>query len=236
MDTTVPKLNLVLVEDHDILRSMLKQALEEAGHQVMALSCAEELEDVAGGRPADIFIIDLNLPGEDGLSLTDRVRTAYPLTGIIIVTARPSLKDKLEGYARGADLYLTKPLEVPELCAAVSALGRRRQRIDDLLMQRQTFTLSQQRMTLSQTGQSPVYLTAAETAMLVAFSRAPGQRVAYWQIAENLGLDLQNYPKSSLEVRIVRLRKKLVEAGADAGSIEAVRNHGYQLCIPIQVI
>lgn len=236
MDTTVPKLNLVLVEDHDILRSMLKQALEEAGHQVMALSCAEELEDVAGGRPADIFIIDLNLPGEDGLSLTDRVRTAYPLTGIIIVTARPSLKDKLEGYAGGADLYLTKPLEVPELCAAVSALGRRRQRIDDLLMQRQTFTLSQQRMTLSQTGQSPVYLTAAETAMLVAFSRAPGQRVAYWQIAENLGLDLQNYPKSSLEVRIVRLRKKLVEAGADAGSIEAVRNHGYQLCIPIQVI
>lgn len=236
MDTTVPKLNLVLVEDHDILRSMLKQALEEAGHQVMALSCAEELEDVAGGRPADIFIIDLNLPGEDGLSLTDRVRTAYPLTGIIIVTARPSLKDKLEGYARGADLYLTKPLEVPELCAAVSALGRRRQRIDDLLMQRQTFTLSQQRMTLSQTGQSPVNITATETAMLVAFSRAPGQRVAYWQIAENLGLDLQNYPKSSLEVRIVRLRKKLVEAGADAGSIEAVRNHGYQLCIPIQVI
>lgn len=236
MDTTVPKLNLVLVEDHDILRSMLKQALEEAGHQVMALSCAEELEDVAGGRPADIFIIDLNLPGEDGLSLTDRVRTAYPLTGIIIVTAWPSLKDKLEGYARGADLYLTKPLEVPELCAAVSALGRRRQRIDDLLMQRQTFTLSQQRMTLSQTGQSPVNITAAETAMLVAFSRAPGQRVAYWQIAENLGLDLQNYPKSSLEVRIVRLRKKLVEAGADAGSIEAVRNHGYQLCIPIQVI
>lgn len=236
MDTPVPNLNLVLVEDHDILRGMLKQALEEAGHQVTALSCAEELEDVAGGQPVDLFVIDLNLPGEDGLSLTDRVRTAYPLAGIIIVTARSGLHDKLEGYARGADLYLTKPLEVPELCAAVSALGRRRQRIDDLLTQRQTFILSQQRMTLTKTGQSPVNLTAAETAMLVAFSRAPSQRVAYWQIAETLGLDLQNYPKSSLEVRIVRLRKKLVEAGADASSIEAVRSHGYQLCIPIQVV
>ncbi len=236
MDTAIPRLNIVLVEDHDILRQMLQQALQEAGHQVVALSCAEELEDVAGGQPADLFLIDLNLPGEDGLSLTERVRAAYPLAGLIVVTARSGLQDKLEGYARGADLYLTKPLEVPELCAAVAALGRRRQRVEGLMAQQQTFTLSQQQMTLAKTGQAPVHLTAAETAMLVAFSRAPGQRVAYWQIAETLGLDLQNYAKASLEVRIVRLRKKLVEAGAEAGCIEAVRGHGYQLCIAVQVV
>ena len=236
MDTAIPRLNIVLVEDHDILRQMLQQALQEAGHQVVALSCAEELEDVAGGQPADVFLIDLNLPGEDGLSLTERVRAAYPLAGLIVVTARSALQDKLEGYARGADLYLTKPLEVPELCAAVAALGRRRQRVEGLMAQQQTFTLSQQQMTLAKTGQAPVHLTAAETAMLVAFSRAPGQRVAYWQIAETLGLDLQNYAKASLEVRIVRLRKKLVEAGAEAGCIEAVRGHGYQLCIAVQVV
>lgn len=81
-----------------------------------------------------------------------------------------------------------------------------------------------------------MHLSASETAMLVAFSRAPGQRVAYWQIAETLGLDLQTYAKASLEVRIVRLRKKLVEAGAEPGCIEAVRRHGYQLCIPVQVV
>ena len=236
MDTAIPRLNIVLVEDHDILRQMLQQALQEAGHQVVALSCAEELEDVAGGQPADVFLIDLNLPGEDGLSLTERVRAAYPLAGLIVVTARSGLQDKLEGYARGADLYLTKPLEVPELCAAVAALGRRRQRVEGLMAQQQTFTLSQQQMTLAKTGQAPVHLTAAESAMLVAFSRAPGQRVAYWQIAETLGLDLQNYAKASLEVRIVRLRKKLIEAGAEAGCIEAVRRHGYQLCIPVQVV
>lgn len=236
MDTAIPRLNIVLVEDHDILRQMLQQALQEAGHQVVALSCAEELEDVAGGQPADLFLIDLNLPGEDGLSLTERVRAAYPLAGLIVVTARSGLQDKLEGYARGADLYLTKPLEVPELCAAVAALGRRRQRVEGLMAQQQTFTLSQQQMTLTKTGRAPVHLTAAESAMLVAFSRAPGQRVAYWQIAETLGLDLQNYAKASLEVRIVRLRKKLVEAGAEAGCIEAVRGHGYQLCIAVQVV
>lgn len=238
MDTANPCLNIVLVEDHDILRQMLTQALQEAGHQVTALSCAEELEDVAQGLPADVFLIDLNLPGEDGFSLTERVRAAYPLAGLIVVTARSGLQDKLEGYARGADMYLTKPLEVPELCATVAAMGRRRQRFEHATVarQQQIFTLSQQQMTLSKPGLASVNLTAAETTMLVSFSRAPGQRVAYWQIAETLGLDLQTYPKSSLEVRIVRLRKKLVEAGADASCIESIRNHGYQLCIPIQVI
>lgn len=238
MDTPEHPLNIVLVEDHDILRQMLKQALQEAGHQVVALSCAEELEDVAGGQPADLFLIDLNLPGEDGLSLTERVRSAYPLAGLIVVTARSSLQDKLEGYARGADLYLTKPLEVPELCAAVAAMGRRRQRVDHMLQQQQAdlFTLQQQQLRIGKTGRPPVALSASEVAMLVAFTRAPGQRVAYWQIAETLGLDLQNYPKASLEVRIVRLRKKLIEAGAPAGCIEAIRSHGYQLCMAVQVV
>lgn len=236
MATPVPQLNIVLVEDHDILRHMVKQALEEAGHQVVALSCAEELEDEAHGLPVDVFLIDLNLPGEDGLSLTERVRSAYPLAGLIVVTARSSLKDKLEGYARGADLYLSKPVEVPELCAAVAALGRRRQRVGQLLEQHPGLTLSQQQMSLSKNGQSAVSLSAAESAILITLARAPGQRAAYWQIAETLGLDPQTYAKASLEVRIVRLRKKLVEAGAEAGCIEAVRGHGYQLCIQVQVV
>lgn len=238
MDTSEPRLNLVIVEDHDILRGMLQQSLEESGHQVTALSCAEELEDVAQGQQVDVFMIDLNLPGESGLSLTERVRSAYPLAGLIIVTARSGLNDRLEGYARGADLYLTKPIEVPELCAAVAAMGRRRQRVNSLFQDQNTqgFTLQQQNMRISKSGHSEIVLSASEVSILVAFSRAPGQRIAYWQIAETLGLDLETYPKASLEVRIVRLRKKLVAAGADSNCIEAVRGHGYQLCIAVQVV
>lgn len=238
MDTPSHRLNLVIVEDHDILRGMLQQALEESGHQVTALSCAEELEDVAQGQHVDVFMIDLNLPGEDGLSLTERVRTAYPLAGLIIVTARSGLNDRLEGYARGADLYLNKPIEVPELCAAVAAMGRRRQRVNSFLQDQNTqvFTLHQQNLRIGKSGLPEIVLSASETAILVAFSRAPGQRIAYWQIAETLGLNLDSYPKASLEVRIVRLRKKLVDAGADSNCIEAVRGHGYQLCISVQVV
>ena len=238
MDTPDPRLNIVLVEDHDILRQMVTQALQEAGHQVTGLSCAEELGDVAGGQSVDVFLVDLNLPGEDGLSLTSRIRDAYPLAGLIITTARSGLADKLEGYARGADLYLTKPVEVPELCAAVAALGRRRERVSTLMEQQQAelFTLHERQLRLSKPGLTPVCLTASEVAILIAFSRAPGQRVAYWQIAESLGLDLSTYPKASLEVRIVRLRKKLVDAGAPATCIGSVRSHGYQLCIALQVV
>lgn len=240
MDTpdtpSAPRLNVLLVEDHDILRQMLAQALEEAGHRVVALSCAEEIEDETAGQPVDVFLIDINLPGEDGLSLTRRLRTAYPLAGLIIVTARSGLNDKLEGYAQGADLYMSKPLEVPELCAAVAALGRRRQRVQEVMEQQQRYTLSQQWLTLTRSGHAPVSLNAAETSVLVTFARAPGQRVAYWQLAETLGLDLETYAKASLEVRIVRLRKKLVEAGAPPGCIEAVRGHGYQLCFPLTLV
>lgn len=235
MDTPVPRLNIVLVEDHDVLRHLLQQALEDAGHQVVALSCAEELEDQAGGGPFDMFLIDLNLPGEDGLSLAGRVRAAYPLAGLIVITARSRLQDKLDSYASGADLYLSKPIEAAELCAAVAAFARRRQRAQELPV-RPELTVSLRQMTLQQASQAPVRLSAAETSLLVAFARAPGQRVAYWQLAETLGLDVERYAKASLEVRIVRLRKKLVQAGAPVSCIEAVRNHGYQLCVSIQVV
>jgi DNA-binding response OmpR family regulator len=236
VDTLAQRMNLLLVEDHDILRGMLVQALEEAGHQVTALSCAEELEDVAGGLPIDVFLIDLNLPGENGFSLTERVRAAYPLAGIILVTARSALNDKLEGYARGADLYLTKPLEVPELCAAIGALARRRRHTQELMAAQGRLTLFQQQMVLRKNGHSSVQLSAAEVAILVSLSRAPNQRVAYWQVAETLGLNLETYPKASLEVRIVRLRKKLIDAGAGTGCIESIRNHGYQLCTDMQLV
>lgn len=238
MDTADPQLNIVLVEDHDVLRLLIKQALEEAGHRVAGLSCAEELEDVAGGEPADIFVIDLNLPGEDGLSLTRRLRTAYPLAGLVIMTARSRLQDKLDGYALGVDLYLTKPVEPAELCAAIAALGRRHQRVATLMQREhaQVFSLHQQNLRIGKPGHSASALSIAEAAMLTAFVRAPGQRLAYWQLAETLGLDLAVYPKSSLEVRVVRLRKKLIKAGAEPNCIESIRSLGYQLCAAVEIV
>lgn len=233
-------LNILLIEDHLVLRSLLADTLRDAGHSVVAMSCAEEMEELGGGQPADIFLVDINLPGEDGFSLTQRLRTAHPTAAIIIITARSGLEDKCEGYALGADLYLPKPFEAEELCAAVEALGRRKQRLEQLLNpgDQPELLVYQQQLGLKLAGNdSPaVALTPTELAIIAAFARAPAQRLAYWQIAELLGLELDSYAKSNLEVRMVRLRKKIVQAGVAKKSIAVVRDFGYQLLLSIQVL
>lgn len=235
-----PSLNILLIEDHPVLRGLLRDTLRDAGHTVVTMSCAEEMEELGGGQPADIFLVDINLPGEDGFSLTQRLRAAYPTAAIVIITARSGLEDKCEGYALGADLYLPKPFEAEELCAIVEALGRRKQRLEHLLnpADQQELLAHQQQLSLSLAGSATpqVALTSTELAILTALSRAPAQRLASWQLAELLGLDLDNYAKSNLEVRMVRLRKKIAQAGVTGKSIVVVRGFGYQLLLNIRVL
>jgi len=202
MVTRNPSLNIVLVEDHDILRQMVQQALEEAGHRVVALSCAEELEDVAGGQPADVFLIDLNLPDEDGLSLTRRLRAAHPNAGIVIVTARTRIGDKVLGYDSGADLYLTKPVDPQELRAGIRALGKR---LLTFGWQKQAMVLDLKRMLLI-SPEAQVEMTASDALLLSALARAPGHKLERWQIAEIVGgTDAETPSASTLEMRINRL-------------------------------
>ena len=176
-------LKILLIEDNDELREATLAFLQNQGHYVRGVPMAEEINDVTGGFVPDVYVIDLNLPDEDGLSLTRRLRASHPNVGIVITTARAKIGDKVLGYESGADLYLTKPLEVPELCAAVAALGRRRQREQNLLMKQQTFTLSQQRMTLTKAGQ---YGACGARQTRSEQSLAVGQRAAFRQPAPPL--------------------------------------------------
>ena len=179
------QLNLVVVEDNNDLRTLLSSALRKDGHHVTALSCAEELEDQAGSDHADAFLIDINLPGEDGLSLAQRIRKTHPLVGIIILSARSGLTlNKLE--LQGKDAL--------------------------------------------------VKLTAQEAIILTALARAPAGRLETWQIAELLDTEVDESFKASLAVRMVRLRKKLMDAGAEGLVIESLRNIGYQLTTHIEII
>ncbi|MFW2454814.1 response regulator transcription factor [Methyloversatilis discipulorum] len=118
-------LNLLIVEDNDDLRDSLADALGTRGHHVVALDCAEAVPEQAELTRLDLAIVDLNLPGEDGLALAQRLREAQPGLGIIMLTARAQSSDKVAGYEHGADIYLTKPVSLQELAGAVQALGRR---------------------------------------------------------------------------------------------------------------
>ena len=227
-------LSIILVEDNDDLRELTADALRGQGHHVVALSCAEELQDKAKGIAADLFLIDLNLPGEDGYSLARRIRAAQPLVGIIIISARSDLQDKVDGYESGADWYLSKPVSFDELRAALASFARRRHALQTQQVTPQGSVNLQRRELSGPAGM--VRLTGSEELLLTAFARAPQGRMETWQLAELLGLDVADISKTGIEVRITRLRKKLAQAGAEGICLESIRNVGYQLKIPVQVM
>lgn len=222
-------LNLLIVEDNDDLRDSLADALGTRGHHVVALDCAEAVPEQAELTRLDLAIVDLNLPGEDGLALAQRLREAQPGLGVIMLTARAQSSDKVAGYEHGADIYLTKPVSLQELAGAVQALGRRLKPAghDGGL------ELDTRRLCLIGADGSVTALKPQEAALLAAFVRAPQQRLEHWQIAGLLGMPDHDINKPALELHIVRLRKKLPGGTDDCSPIKAIRGWGYQLCVAL---
>lgn len=221
-------LNIIVVEDHDLLREVTVDALRSAGHDARGASCAEALDDELAGFRADVIVLDLGLPGEDGLSLARRIRAAQPEMGIIMVTARDERQDVLSGYGSGADLYLAKPVSPEELGAAVKALARRMRMSAPVA----PVTLSEGSMTLKG-PLAQVGLSDQECSILTALCRAPGHRLETWQLIELSGRTADDHGKRALEVQIVRLRKKMELAGITGPLIKSIRGTGYQLCVSL---
>lgn len=223
-------LKILVIEDNDELREATLSFFQQQGHYVRGVAMAEDINDVTGGFVPDVYVIDLNLPDEDGLSLTQRLRASHPNVGIVITTARSQIGDKVLGYESGADLYLTKPVHPHELMAGVTALGKRLRtasNLDNVLM----LNLS----SLSLTGpDGTVGMTTSDVQILSALARAPGQSLERWQLAEIIGASNDNEPSTaSMEMRIARLRKKLATAGATQPSIKAIHKIGYALCCAV---
>ncbi len=231
-----PLLNIVIVEDHDALREVMVEMLQTQGHHVQGLDCAEALDDSLIRSRIDLLISDLNLPGADGYSLTRRFRAAHPLAGIIMVTARNALDDKVNGYGVGTDIYLAKPVSPDELVAAVNSVARRLN-AQSAQSKPQTGTSLQfdSRRSVLSGPLGDCTLVAAESTILTALARAPDQRLEVWQLLELLNLDLDTYTKSTFEVRLARLRKKLVQVGAEKASLRVIERGVYQLAIALRV-
>ena len=223
-------LKILVVEDNDALREATLAFLQRHGHFVRGVSSAEELNDVEGAFVPDLYIVDLILPAEDGLSLTKRLRAAHPGVGIIITTALSRIGDKVLGYRSGADLYLTKPLDPEELIASLESLASR---LRSTTGAANALTLKVTSMKLSGPG-GEVALSAGEATVLSAFARAPGRSLERWQLAEVIGGEGQSLPSvGTLEMRITRLRKKLTAIGAEPPGIKAIHKVGYTLCSPL---
>ena len=226
-------LNIVVVEDNNDLRTLLCNALRKEGHHVTALSCAEELEDQSGSDHADAFLIDINLPGEDGFSLVERIRKSQPHAGIVLMTARGQLSDRLEGYQSGADNYLIKPVEQAELLVCITNLARRIKAstpkpLEGLTLELQTLRLAGPK--------GAATLSHGESLLLAAFCRAAGHKLERWQAMQLVDAQDKGLLPANLEMRISALRKKLAACGAPDDAIRTIRGVGYALGIQVTLV
>lgn len=225
-------LRIVVVEDYDRLRRAICSELSEEGHSVTGLLMAEDVDDAIIGSVPDVYIIDLNLPGEDGLSLVKRIRSSQPDVGIIIASARNTVVDRIDGYCGGANVFLTKPIDLEELKAVIRSIGERL----SFNKQRDKAALVLHALTLKLLGPAgEVSLTQMEASLITALSRAPQRDLQHWQVAEHLGSG-EDINKDNIEVKLVRLRKKLARSGAEGDTIISLRGQGYRLCVPVKVL
>jgi len=224
-------LQILIVEDHDALAAATAARLVACGHRATWVNSAEDVDDTPIGMLPDIYIIDINLPGEDGLSLARRIRAAQPDAGIVMMTARVELEDRLSGYTHGADHYLGKPVDPRELLACIEAIGNRLGAAGDAA----GGLLDVLHETLHGEAGAVARLTHRETQLLVALARAPDRSLERWQVLQLIDTTEKGLSAASLEMLISALRKKLIQVGAPEACLRAIRGWGYKLCWPLLV-
>jgi DNA-binding response OmpR family regulator len=227
-----PPLRLIIVEDYTSLREQLVIHLQADGHDVQGVDSGMELDElIQNGATPDILILDLNLPLEDGNSIAERMRQAFPRIGIVMHTVRTSTSEKTKGYLSGADVYVSKPASPLEISAAVSNLGRRLNPI----VENSEWSLDIKKRLLFSPSNQRILLIPAEVLTLQHLALAPNNLLSSEQLLELLESSHSTWDKSNLEVHFSRLRKKISPFLDDMPSIKVVRSMGYQLCFSLKI-
>lgn len=223
---TIGPMKVLLVEDEDRIAGFARRALEEQGFQVDHTADGHEAFARATTESFDVVILDIMLPGRDGLSVLRGLRERKITVPVILLTARTTLNERLDGLNLGADDYITKPFYVEELVARVHAVVRRASGVQLSVLQSGDLVVNVMTRAVTVGGRA-VELTAREFNLLEYLMRFPGRVVPRTQILEHVwGYDFD--PLSNLvDVYIQRLRKKL-HAGGDSDYIQTVRGAGYR--------
>lgn len=219
-------MKILLLEDDKKLASLVRKGLEAQGITIDFCDHGDEAFTLATTRAYDALVLDIMVPGRDGLSILRNLRERRITTPVVLVTARSALNERLEGLNLGADDYLSKPFYVDELVARLHAVTRRAAGTALTLLQHGELSINLVTRVTLHSG-IPVELTAREFALLTYLLRSPGQTFSRAQICEHVW----NYhfdPGTNLvDVYVQRLRRKLA-ADDDSSVIETVRGVGYR--------
>lgn len=223
-------LSLAVVEDNpdvldDLLFNLRRQGFEVAGYpDGAALDAA-----LAQGHDWTVLVLDLGLPGEDGLSIAHRLRQTHPALGIIALTARGRLQDRVEGLNTGIDLYLVKPIDISELAAAIHAVARR---VNQLRVHVPIWRLEPDGYRLVRPDGETITLTVTEFRILHVLACAHAEPVHRDELIRAIGRKPDAYDPRALEVTVSRLRGKL----GHQSPLRAVRNQGYRFVADLRVV
>jgi DNA-binding response OmpR family regulator len=236
MPDTQAKAAVLLVEDNYRLSEELNLYLTEEGFDVRCADCGEAMDQALKKRPADVLILDLNLPEEDGISIVKRIRTSLPAMRILILTARTMSADKVMGYESGADVYMTKPARPAELAAAIRNLYGRMAPTPA----HDRWVLNTKQMTLQFNKLPPIALTHMENELLkiLALNQGSVHSETIQTLLIDEGLDSEEGSarfKFRLEVLISRLRAKLKPHIGELNPIKSVRGKGYQISFELEI-
>jgi len=214
---------VLVVEDAEAIREMVSEALSDAGYLTATRPDGAGLEDVLEGFRPDLVILDVMLPGRDGFMLIDVVRD-WGAAGIVLLTARDGLPDRLRGLDGGADDYVVKPFELAELVSRVGAVLRRRGRLPSVV-QFGDLALDLEAKLASRSGK-PLALTGTELRLLAFLVEQRGRIVSTSQILNAVwGYDA--YDANLVHVHVSGLRRKLEAHGPRV--LYTVRGIGYRL-------
>ncbi len=220
-------MRILVIEDELQLARHVARALIRHGHE------ADQRHDGVTGLAAaleqqpDLVVLDLNLPGLDGLEVLGQLRKARSPARVLILTARGEVEHRIKGLRAGADDYLTKPFALEELVARVEALARRGSTgaADMLVVGDLRLDLQLRRVVR---GGQPIALSPREIDLLQVLMREPGRVFSRTELCERVWQRVHEYDTRTVEVFIARLRKK-VDAGFDVPLIQTVRSLGYSV-------
>jgi DNA-binding response OmpR family regulator len=220
-------MRVLLIEDDRKAARLLTRGLQEEGFVVDVAATGEDGEEKAAVNEYDVIVLDWLLPGKDGIAVCRELRARDIPTPILMLTARDSLADRVNGLSTGADDYLTKPFAFAELLARIRALLRRSRLAQPAVLRVADLTLDPASRRVTREG-VPITLTAKEYAILEALMRNAGEVMSRTRLAERVWDEGSDVLDNLIDVHVSNLRKK-IDRGGNGPLIHTVRGFGYRL-------